>query len=225
MNRKIIQSFCISLALLAGFAALTVILVHVDVQAIGPMGSSVGLASINGPIWEAVGVNMVCYEIAEHLGNFAVASALCCLLPALWQAIQRRSIWKADWDLYCLMGLYGLMVAAYVACELLAFNYRPVLLEGALEAAYPSSHTMTVFAAIPPVIHQLRRIRQPWLRKSAPWLYAAVLVGTVLCRFLSGVHWFTDIVGGALLGAGMSALYFSFCQLRPSENPQKGRID
>jgi undecaprenyl-diphosphatase len=51
------------------------------------------------------------------------------------------------------------------------------------------------------------RIKNRLLKR---WILSAAAVFTVfmvLGRLLSGVHWVTDIVGGALLSAGLVMLY------------------
>ena len=41
----------------------------------------------------------------------------------------------------------------------------------------------------------------------------------VLGRALSGVHWFSDIVGGILISAGLVTLYKAFCLLEKKHTP------
>ena len=47
------------------------------------------------------------------------------------------------------------------------------------------------------------------LRKSIDCVLIAFTGFMVVGRLLSGVHWLTDIVGGALLSAGLIMLYYS----------------
>lgn len=52
----------------AAFAVWTAAVKCVDVQAIGPNGSSVGLAAINAAIHELTGVHMALYTVTDWLG-------------------------------------------------------------------------------------------------------------------------------------------------------------
>lgn len=79
-----------------------------------------------------------------------------------------------------------------------------------MEASYPSSTTMLVMCVMPTAIMQLNsRTRNQGLQKGIDCLIIAFTVFMVSGRLISGVHWFTDIVGGALLSAGLVMLYVS----------------
>ena len=100
------------------------------------------------------------------------------------------------------------MLAVYFLFETVVINYRPVLIDGYLEASYPSSTTMLVMCVIPTAIMQFKvRIKNKLLQKIIIFTLAAFTVFMVIGRLVSGVHWFTDIVGGAILSAGLVTLY------------------
>ena len=91
-------------------------------------------------------------------------------------------------------------------------NYRPVLIEGYLETSYPSSTTLLVLCVMPTTAMQLkRRVRNRAVRLYARVLIAGFIAFMVIGRFLSGVHWASDIVGGVLLSAGLSSVYATIC--------------
>ena len=101
-----------------------------------------------------------------------------------------------------------MVLAAYLLFEKFAVNYRLVLIDGFLEASYPSSTTMLTLCVIPTAMLQLRRrIPRAGLRRVILWMLGIFTAFMVVGRLLSGVHWLTDIVGGALLSAGLVALY------------------
>ena len=95
----------------------------------------------------------------------------------------------------------------------MVINYRPVLIEGYLEASYPSSTTLLVLCMMPTAKMQLDgRIKNPAVRKIVGLAIVVFTVFMVVGRLVSGVHWITDIAGGVLLSAGLVMLYRWACE-------------
>lgn len=198
----------VSAALFLLFAALTVAVSVIDVQAVGPEGSKIGLAGINGFFRELFGVNMLWYDITEILGFVALASAGVFALIGAYQLVTRKSLKKVDLDIYALAGLYVLVMATYMFFEIFVINCRPILMEGELEASFPSSHSMIVLCFVSGAIHQIhRRIKNKPIRITLEVVGVAIILVTVVGRMICGVHWFTDILGGILLGSALVFLY------------------
>jgi len=106
------------------------------------------------------------------------------------------------------------VMAVYVLFEMLVVNYRPVLINGYLEASYPSSTTMLVMCVMPTAIMQFNaRIKNNVLKRFIASAIIAFIVFMVIGRLISGVHWFTDIIGGALLSAALVLLYRAIIRL------------
>ncbi len=201
----------LALALLAAFVLWTAALCFVDVQAIGPLGTSVGFAQLNRFVHGLTGVHMSLYTITDWLGLVPLGLAAGFGLLGLAQWVRRRHIQKVDADLLILGGFYVVVLAAFIFFELFAVNYRPVLIEGRLEISYPSSTTLLVLCVVPTAIMQLNaRINNGRLKRCAAAALALFAVFMVIGRLVSGVHWFTDIIGGLLLSMGLVLLY-RFC--------------
>lgn len=196
---------------LTAFALWTAAVILVDVQPIGPMGSSVGLASLNGAVYRLTGVRMAVYALTDWLSLVPVFFMLSFACLGLGQWMKRRSFLAVDRSILALGAFYVIVLAAYVLFEVLAVNYRPVLIEGVLEASYPSSTTMLVLCVIPTAMMQMEeRIKRVPCKGIMIGIMAVYTVGMVALRLLSGVHWFSDIVGGILLSAGLVSLYSAF---------------
>ena len=205
------KKLCIAIALLAAFALWTVLVRFVDVRAIGPEGSSVGFAALNGFVHELTGVNWFLYNITDWLGIVPIAVALGFAILGLVQLIKRKSLWKVDHSILALGVFYIVVMAAYIFFEVVVINYRPTLIDGYLEASYPSSTTMLVMCVMPTAAMQLNaRIKNTVLRRCAVITIVAFTAFMVIGRLISGVHWITDIIGGALLSAGLVMLYSAF---------------
>ena len=208
MKQKIGRRFWIAAAVLAAFALFTLAVCTVDVQPIGPEGSSVGFAKVNGAFHALTGVHWALYTLTDWLGLVPVAVGLGFAGLGLKQWLCRKSLAKVDRSLFVLAGYYVVVLAAYLLFEELAVNYRPVTVEGRLEASYPSSTTLLVLCVMPAAMLQLRgRIRRCAWRGLVLTAFGAFTAFMVAGRLVSGVHWLTDILGGGLLSTGLILLY------------------
>lgn len=200
--------FGIAGILLAAFALWTLAVQHIDVQAIGPNGSSVGFAGLNGWVHDLTGVHMGLYVLTDWLGLVPIGFVLGFAVLGLVQWMRRRKLFRVDHDILLLGGFYLLVLILYLVFETVAVNARPVLIDGRLEASYPSSTTMLVLCVMPTAMMQLRaRIRNTKVRTIVLTILAVFTACMVVGRLIAGVHWFTDIIGGVLLSAGLVALY------------------
>ncbi len=196
--------------LFAAFIGLIALLKTVDVQGIGPNGSKIGLASINGAFHDLTGVRSGLYDLTDLLGKAAFLPVALFALLGFSQLLSRRSFEKVDLDLYFLAVFYVLVGLAYLFFEVCIINYRPVLMDGELEASFPSSHTMLAICVMGSAILQFRRrIGNRGLRTAVVLICALVLLVLVAGRLFSGVHWLTDIIGGVLLGTSLLMVYAS----------------
>ena len=202
------KKFCIALGLLVAFALWTIAIRLIDVQAIGPQGSTVGFATLNSMVHRLTGVHTQLYTITDWLGLVPVAFGFGFAALGLVQWIKRKTLLKVDGSILILGGFYIVTLAAYLFFEGYVVNYRPVLIAGYLEVSYPSSTTLLVLCVMPTAMMQLRgRIKQPMFRKCVSIVITAFIVFMVIGRLISGVHWLTDIIGGILLSAGLVAMY------------------
>ena len=211
MEKKNKKRLVLGVSLVVAFVLWTILVCFVDVRAIGPEGSSVGFAALNGFVHELTGVNWFLYTITDWLGIVPIAVALGFAILGLVQLIKRKSLWKVDHSILTLGVFYIVVMAAYIFFEVVVINYRPTLIDGYLEASYPSSTTMLVMCVMPTAAMQLNaRIKNTVLRRFAVIAIVVFTAFMVIGRLLSGVHWITDIIGGALLSAGLVTMYDVF---------------
>lgn len=194
--------------LLLGFLLLVLLLITVDVRPIGPDGSSVGLASLNGAVHRAIGVHPIWYSVTDWLGLSVFVPALVFAGIGFYQLLRTRSLKGVDSSLLVLGASYVVVLLLYVLFELVVVNHRPVLIEGNLEESFPSSHTMAILCVMGSACAQLRRyVANTTIRKCLRGTAMLVVAITILGRLYSGVHWITDIVGGVLLGSAIVLVF------------------
>lgn len=107
-----------------------------------------------------------------------------------------------DW-----LGLVPILVCLLIF-EKFPVNYRPVLIEGIMEASYPSSTTLLVLSVMPTLLFQVkRRITSEIIKRTIGVITVVFSAFMVMGRMICGVHWFTDIVGAAVLSTGLFLVY------------------
>ena len=199
------------LACLAAFVLWTVLIQIIDVQPAGPSGTEVGFAAFNLWFHHLTGVHMILYTVTDWLGLVPIAVCLGFGTTGLIQWIKRKKLARVDPDILLLGAYYVLVILGYLLFEMIPVNYRPVLIDGRLEASYPSSTTLLVLSVMPTFIFQAdRRIRRPLLKTAIIIFSTGFSVFMVIGRLISGVHWATDIIGSVLLSSGLFLLYRFF---------------
>ena len=195
--------------LFAVFIVYTLLVKKIDVKAIGEGGAEVGFAALNGALQKAIGVHNFWYYVTEVLGILAIALAAFFALVGLMQLIRGKSFAKVSPEILAIGALYVVVILFYIIFEKVVINYRPVLMKGEMEASYPSSHTMLALCVFGSAVSQIRRfIPRGQLRGIAKAVLIALMAVTVLGRILSGVHWFTDILGGTILSLSLLLFFY-----------------
>ena len=215
MKRKSKVCFWIAGGLLAAFVVWTVLVRFVDVRAIGPEGSKVGFATLNGFVHRLTGENLFLYDLTDLLSIIPLGFVAGFGILGLVQWIKRKKLLSVDYSILVLGGFYIVVMALYLMFEVVVINYRPLLIEGVLEVSYPSSTTMLVLCVMPTAAIQLgSRIKKAlpkYLVIAAIVLFTAFMV---VGRLISGVHWFSDIIGGLFLSSGLVMTYCAVCGLK-----------
>ena len=208
MKRKSKIRFISGLIFITLFIMWTLAVVSVDVKPVGVNGTSVGFATLNTWFHNLTGVNMTLYNITDWLGLVPVFICTVFGMLGLFQLIKRKSLLKVDFDIIVLGVYYVIVILGYLAFEMIPINYRPILINGFMEASYPSSTTLLVLSVMPTVVFQCnKRLQSQKTKKLIELITVVFSLFMVVGRLASGVHWLTDIIGSCFLSAGLFYIY------------------
>ena len=204
MNKKNIALSIIFVSLAVLF---TILVCTFDVKNVGLNGTRLGFSSLNKQVFETIGENSLCKSVSDVLGYFALGLVAIYGLVGLYQLINRKSIFKVDKEIIILGIFYIIVLALYVLFDKVALNYRPVLENGQLEASFPSSHTLLTICVCISAIFINNKLFKSDMTKIFNYLLVLITFIAVICRLLSGVHWFTDIIGGIVISCALIMLF------------------
>ena len=198
----------LGIALLVMFAIWTWLVQCVDVQSAGQKGTEIGFAAFNCWFHSITGVHMAIYTITDWFGLVPVFICMVFGGVGFVQLIKRKSLFKVDRDLIFLGIYYVVVIFGYLIFEMIPINYRPIQIDGILEASYPSSTTLLVLSVMPTLVFQVnRRSTNLVFRRFVCVMTIVFSAFMVIGRLVAGVHWFTDIVGAVILSTGLYCLY------------------
>lgn len=190
------------------FAIWTVLVQTVDVKPLGQRGTNIGFSTVNIWFHSMSGVHMRLYTITDWLGLVPIAICFSFGILGLAQLVNRKTLIKVDKDIIILGIYYIIVIMAYLLFEAIPINYRPIIIDGFMEASYPSSTTLLVMSVMPTLIWQVnRRVVNEYIKKVVQIFTILFTLFMVIGRLLAGVHWLTDIIGSVLLSSGLLLLY------------------
>ncbi len=208
MKRKSKIRFISGLIFITLFIMWTLAVVSVDVKPVGVNGTSVGFATLNTWFHNLTGVNMTLYNITDWAGLVPIFICMFFGLVGLVQLIKRKSLLKVDFDIIVLGVYYVIVILGYLVFEMISINCRPILINGFMEASYPSSTTLLVLSVMPTLIFQsnmrFKNIKIKFIISAITIIFSLFMV---IGRLVSGVHWLTDIIGSCFLSAGLFYIY------------------
>lgn len=206
------------------FLALIILLLTVDIG-YAVLHAPVGLSTINGFVFKAIGVNGEWEAVSGILLLAAIGVVV--IFAVLWgiERISGRPIYKMSkekkfHDFHCIAAALLLLFLCFVFFEIFIVNYRPIVEHGGeTEPSFPSTHTL-----ISVVVFGTAMVWLAYRLKKMGWkvlligLLGSMMIFAVLARLMMGVHWITDILGGVLLGGAITSLCGAgFCYLRECE--------
>ena len=208
MKRK--KIFITGIILIIAFIIWTILIQIVDVQSVGVNGTNIGFATINIWFHKLTGENLIIYDLTDWMGIIPILICMFFGIIGFIQLIRRKSIFKVDLDIIFLGIYYIVVISAYLIFEIIPINYRPVLIEGAMEASYPSSTTLLVLSVMLTVSFQNNlRTEKAIVRKMINVFVILFSLFMIIGRTVSGVHWITDIIGSVLFSMGLYFIYKS----------------
>ena len=205
MNNK--NRLTCAVCLLSAFVIFTALVCCVDVKAVGADNTNVGFAGLNMYVHRLTGVHLGLYYLTDWLSLVPLAAVPSFAAVGLIQWIRRKSLLKVDRSLLVLGALYVLAGAVFLLFESFVINYRPILIDGALESSYPSSTTLLVLCVVPfSASYIAARVKNKTFKRMIAVMANSFTALMIIARLVSGVHWFTDIVGAVLAGISLVML-------------------
>jgi undecaprenyl-diphosphatase len=126
------------------FLLFTGLVLFVNVKEYAPTGAEIGFYNLNVFFFNLIGVSENFDKLTDLTMLFSLGVVGAFVVWGAVQLFKRKSLLKVDKDIYYFALTLIILAIIYVVFEKLIVNYRPILVDGKLEASYPSSTTMLV---------------------------------------------------------------------------------
>ena len=122
-----LKRFVLPAGLFLMFIIYTICIKFVDVKPIGPNGSEVGFAAINGLVAGIFTYNKLFYTLTKLIAAVSFLYIAAFALLGLISLIKNKSFAKVDFAIYGMGFIYVITALFYLLFEILIINYRPIL--------------------------------------------------------------------------------------------------
>ena len=217
------KNIIISTMLIIVAVLFTILVKVIDVKTVGLQGTKLGFSTINKFVFKTLGENKFWYQISEWVGLIPIFMAACYGMTGIIQLKRRKSLLKVDKEIIALGVFYVVVLAIYVLFEKVIINYRPVLVDGVLEASYPSSHTLMALCFAGSAIIINKKLFDNEKTKHMNKVLLGISLIIVVARLLSGVHWFTDIIVGVLISSALLMSFYTVISMIPKKEIEKDK--
>ena len=214
MKKRIIKDLILGITLIIMFGVFTLLVMKYDIKNIGVNNTTIGFATLNSWFNKTTGTHLMFYSITDWLELLPLLVCVCFGLIGLKQLLSRKKIFLVDHDILLLGIYYIIVILLYLLFDKMCINYRPILIEGKLEASYPSSTVLLVLCVMLTLTFQInRRVKNDKTKIYLETLNNIYIIFMLFGRIVSGVHWITDIIGSIILALGLFKLYISFVNM------------
>lgn len=173
-------------------------------------GKEIGFSNINIAIHNFLQTSETFDKISDIM---MVVSALLLgglVFMATYQLISGKGLKAVDRELVVSGAVLLLTAGIYFLFEAVVINFRPVLIDGYLEASYPSTHVLfSMVVNIISIDYIISKIKNKKIMLPAVISVSVVTVVGFCSRVLSGMHWLTDIVGALLFAGALIMIYYT----------------
>lgn len=181
----------------------TILVSFVDVKIFNVTNTKIGLYSLN-KIFLVNSINSNYINIISN-GIFLICLLVIILMLLLitFEYFKTKKINKNNLNFFI---HFLIMVLIWIIFDkILIINYRPILINGNIEGSYPSTHVMVSTFVLLFLSDQLKKIFKN------DKIFYIISIGLIIIQSISRIlltmHWFTDIIGGLLIGC---LLFFTF---------------
>jgi undecaprenyl-diphosphatase len=181
----------------------TILVSFVDVKIYNETNTKIGLYSLN-KMFLVNSINSNYINIISN-GIFLICLLVIILMLLLitFEYFKTKKINKNNLNFII---HFLIMVLIWIIFDkILIINYRPILINGNIEGSYPSTHVMVSTFVLLFLSDKLKKIFKN------DKIFYIISIGLIIIQSISRIlltmHWFTDIIGGLLIGC---LLFFTF---------------
>lgn len=208
MRTKKIYLYIIPTLLLVAFITLTLLVAYYDRDIFSSFvpGGETGLQKFNN-LFPHFSYNETLDKISDIFMIIGLLMMFIAFGVGLYQLIKRKGLKKVDFDIYLFGGEIVIMIIVWLLFEIFPISYRPLTILD-LESSFPSTHVMIVATTYLSFSWMIsKRYPKLWIKIVAYAFSTISIAITFAFRLVSGMHWFTDCLGGLLISLAMVSIF------------------